>query len=222
MRVKTRRSVAELLLSVAGIFLLLYGVVLFNRNVLMTLPLAVRMVLMPLLQWIPALLPLLVIALRKIKARDLGFSREKIGAQLFAGLGVGAAMTLILVVFPLLMGWKDLVGSTQYTKPWQFAFQFFYCLLGVAFAEELIFRGYLFERLVKLKGSKTIAIIGSSVVFGLFHIFSGDLVRVFVTALLGAIWCVCREKIKYCTTLSLILAHGLYDASIPLCVFLLG
>lgn len=42
-----------------------------------------------------------------------------------------------------------------------------------------------------------------------------------MTAILGLIFCVFREKIKGCTLLLLITAHGVYDAMIVLWVSIL-
>ena len=54
----------------------------------------------------------------------------------------------------------------------------------------------------------------SSVFFGVFHFFSGNLVQMVMTACIGAFFCFCRLKIKNCSTLSLIIGHGVYDALI--------
>ena len=35
-----------------------------------------------------------------------------------------------------------------------------------------------------------------------------------MTAGIGALFCLCRIKIKNCSTLSLVIAHGVYDAMI--------
>jgi len=72
-----------------------------------------------------------------------------------------------------------------------------------------------------IKNSKWFAIIISSLLFGLFHIFNGNIIQIFVTAFIGFLYCVFREKIKGCTLLSLIIAHGVYDAMIVLWVSIL-
>jgi hypothetical protein len=45
-------------------------------------------------------------------------------------------------------------------------------------------------------------------------VFNGNLFQVFMTAGIGALFCFCRLKIKNCSTLSLVIAHGVYDAMI--------
>jgi hypothetical protein len=44
--------------------------------------------------------------------------------------------------------------------------------------------------------------------------FSGNIVQMIVTACIGAIFCFCRLKVKNCSTLSLAIGHGIYDALI--------
>jgi membrane protease YdiL (CAAX protease family) len=114
-----------------------------------------------------------------------------------------------------------MIGDTALTQTWQFVYEFIYTVFGVALAEELIFRGYLFTKLLEIKNSRWFAIILSSVLFGLFHIFSGNIIQVLMTAVLGFIYCIFREKAKGATLVSLIIAHGLYDAMIVLWVSVL-
>lgn len=128
------------------------------------------------------------------------------------------AMSAVLILIPLLLGFKDMVGSTSYTKPWQFVFQFAYSIIGVALAEELVFRGYIFEKIIVTGRSRSTAIIVSSVLFGFFHVFNGDVLQIIMTFFMGILFCLFREKIKSCTLLSLIIAHGLYDGMIVLLV----
>lgn len=211
-----KQDALQLAIAIMGIFALLFAVILFNRYVLMGLPLAIRAVLLILLQWVPAIVPIAMIVTAKDHLTDLGFARGRMASQIGIGLAIAAAMSLLLTVIPILAGLKDWVGQTFYTQPWQFAFEFVYRILGVAFAEELIFRGFIYSRLLKMGDSVLFAILVSSALFGLFHIFGGNIVQVIMTAFIGVFWCLCREKIKNCTTLSLIIAHGVYDALIVL------
>lgn len=103
----------------------------------------------------------------------------------------------------------------------QYNTEIIYAIFGVALAEELIFRGYIFNKLLEIKNHRWFAIIISSVLFGLFHVFSGSITQVLITALLGFLYCIFREKIKGCTLLSIIIAHGVYDALIVLWVSIL-
>ena len=91
----------------------------------------------------------------------------------------------------------------------------------MALAEEFVFRGYIFHKLLEVKDSRWFAIIVSSILFGLFHIFNGNLIQVIMTSFIGFLYCVLREKIRNCTLLSLVITHGLYDGMIVLWVALL-
>lgn len=209
-----KKAVLQLIISIAGVFAAVYGVMVFNNHLLLTLPLAARMVLMPALQWLLFLVPAVLMLINKEKLSGLGFSKTGIVRQGLTGLVLALFLSGILTVVPILLGFRDFVGSTSYTQPWQFVYQFVYMLFGVALAEELIFRGYIFHKLLEIKNNHWLAAVVSSMLFGLFHIFSGNWIQVLLTAVLGFIYCVCREKIKGCSILSLIIAHGVYDALI--------
>lgn len=218
---KTKSTVLQLVTSVAGVVIITLGVIMFNNVMLLTLPVGIRMVLMVVTQWILFFVPGILMLINKESLRGFGFTKKELLRQIVIGVLIAGSMSVLLTVIPILLGFKDMVGSTNYTQFWQFAYQFLYAILGVALAEELIFRGYLFYKLLEVKKSRWFAIIFSSILFGLFHIFSGNPVQMFMTALLGFSYCMCREKIKNCTILSLILAHGIYDALIVLWVGIL-
>ncbi len=154
--------------------------------------------------------------MKREKISDLGFTKEKIIQQILIGILLALLMSFLLTVLPILLGFKDMISSTTYTQTWQFVYQFVYMIFGVALAEELVFRGYLFNKLLEIRNSRWFAIIISSALFGLFHILHRNLIQVFSTAILGFSFCIYREKIKGCTLLSLIVAHGLYAGMIVL------
>ena len=88
-------------------------------------------------------------------------------------------------------------------------------------AEEFAFRGFIYQRVKSLFGKDFLAVIISSVLFGFFHIMSGNIIQMVITGFIGALFCFFRLKIKNCTTLSVIIAHGVYDALITLMASLL-
>lgn len=220
-KVETKNYRLQLVISLIGIAILMFGVILFNHNVLMSFPLGIRAVLGILLHWIPAIVPIIIMILNKEGLRELGFSKEKLGLQILIGIIIALAMSFAFTLIPILFGFKDMVGSTTYTKLWQFIYEFAYRILGVAFAEEFIFRGFIFYKLLQIKRSRKHAIIISSLLFGIYHIFSGNIIQVFMTFLIGLFLSMCREKIKNCTITSLIVAHGVYDALIVVLVAIL-
>lgn len=205
----------SLIVGYLGAFLGLGIVVLFNHSILMSLPLVLRMVLMIVIYLLIAAAPIVVMLVNKDKLSDYGFAKEKIGLQVIVGAAIGIALSLVLTLLPHLVGFGDYVtNGKSYTHLWQFAYEFLYCILAVGFAEEFVFRGFVYEKIKRISQKDAVAAAASSVLFGLFHIFGGNIVQVIVTALIGAFFCLCRLKIKNCSLLSLIIAHGIYDALI--------
>ena len=215
------KKIALLIAAVCGIFFSLFCVVMFNAYVLSFLPLPARMMSVIVSQWFLLATPIILTIAGKEKNFGLDIKKERLPQQIFVGLCIAAAMSLVLTVLPILFGLKEFVGATNYTEAWQFAFEFIFMLVGVALAEELIFRGYIFKKLLEIKNSRWFAIVVSSALFGLFHIFSGSPLQIIITASIGFFYCVCREKIKNCTIVSLIVAHGVYNALITLWVGIL-
>ncbi|MGN0608288.1 MAG: CPBP family intramembrane glutamic endopeptidase [Oscillospiraceae bacterium] len=198
-----------------GAMLGLYGVVSFNRYVLMSLPLGLRMAMMIVIYWLIALIPIIMALVNKEKLNDYGFTKEKIGTQIVTGAVIGIAMSLVLTLLPHLFGFGEYVDNgKRYQFIWQFVYEFIYCILAIGFVEEFVFRGFIYEKIKSISQKDMTAVIGSSVLFGVFHLFGGNIVQLFVTACIGAFFCFCRAKIKSCTILSLIIAHGIYDALI--------
>lgn len=212
---RAKRQWMWLLVGFLGAMLGLYGVVSFNQFVLMSLPLGVRMISMPAIYWLIAVIPIIVMFVNKDKFVDYGFSKSKIVLQILAGVFVGTAMSLMLTLAPHLLGFGAYVDNgKRYQYLWQFVYEFFYCIVAIGLVEEFVFRGFIYDKIKNISQKEVIAIIGSSVLFGVFHLFSGNLIQMVMTACVGVIWCFCRLKVKNCSTLSLIIAHGIYDALI--------
>ncbi len=210
-----KRTIVQFITGFLGAIIAEIGVIAFQRHLLMGLPLGARMVLMIADYWVIAAVPLLVMRFAGDNPTDYGFAKEKTGAQILVGILLGVLMSLVLTLLPTLLGmgnWVD--NGRRYQHMWQFAYEFLYCIAAVGLVEEFIFRGFVFAKIKRLCGSSKMAIAVSSVLFGLFHIFGGNLLQVFMSGVLGVFFCMCREKIKNCTLLSLILAHGIYDALI--------
>lgn len=209
-----KKELISLIIGYAGVFLGLYGVTAFNRFVLMSLPLGVRMAAMIVTYWLIALVPVIVMLVRKDKFSDY-WNNDRIGYQIITGVLIGAAMSLVLTLVPHLAGFGAYVDSgKRYVYLWQFAYEFLFCIAAVGLVEEFIFRGFIYGKIKKISGNDTAAVIGSSVLFGLFHILSGNIAQVIMTAFIGVFFCLCKLKIKNCSLLSLIIAHGIYDALI--------
>jgi len=218
---KAKSLTAQLLVAICGVFISVFGLWIFNQHVLMSFSLPIRMIFMIITQWGLFLIPGILMIVNKENLVDIGFRKDKIPLQIGIGVLLAFAMSLVMTVLPILLGLKGMVGSTTYTQVWKFVFQFIYAIFGVALAEELLFRGYIFHKLLEIKDSKGFAIITSSLLFGLFHMCNGSIIQLFMTAFLGFLFCIFREKIKECTLLSLIIAHGVYDALIVVWVSVL-
>lgn len=204
-----------LIVGFLGVMLGLIGVVLFNQFVLMSLPLAVRMISMIFVYWLIALIPVIIMFAAKDKLSEYGFSKEKISLQIILGAAIGVVMSFILTLLPHLLGFGEYVDSgKRYEYLWQFIYEFVYCIVAIGFVEEFVFRGFIYQKIKSIFRKDITAVIGSSVLFGVFHLFSGNIIQMVMTALIGAFFCFCRLKIKNCSTLSLIIAHGVYDALI--------
>ena len=131
------------------------------------------------------------------------------------GLAIALCMSFVFTVIPHLLGKSDWVNNQHiYNYAWQYIYDFIQCIGAVALVEEFVFRGFFYKKLETLFGSAVGAIIGSSILFGLFHFLGGNIGQIILTGFIGAIFCICRVKIKNCTMLSLIIAHGVYDALI--------
>lgn len=212
-----KKIIIQMVIAIIGVVGGLLGVNAFNQYVLMSLPLFVRMVLMIVTYWLIALVPFCIVLFNKEKWSDYGFSKEKIGYQVLIGLGIALCMSFVFTVIPHLAGKSDWVSNQhqyQYQYMWQFIYDFVDYIFAIALVEEFVFRGFFYKKLETLLGSAVGAIIGSSVLFGLFHFLGGNIVQILLTSIIGAIFCICRVKIKNCTLLSVIIAHGVYDALI--------
>lgn len=182
-----KKEIISLIIGFGGAVAGLYGVVSFNQFVLMSLPLGIRMVSMILTYWLIALIPAIVMIVNKDKLTDYGFSKEKIGLQIIVGILIGMGMSVLLTLMPHLIGFGEFVDSgKRYKYLWQFVYEFFYCIFAIGIVEEFVFRGFIFEKIKRIAGKDIIAVIISSVFFGVCHLFSGNLVQMVMTACIGA------------------------------------
>ena len=208
-----------LIISVIWVFLATAALLLFNQYLLMSLPLGLRIMLCFVTYWCVAAVPL-IFALRD---GYCPFPAEKLWLQLLWGLVLGAGVSVVFTLLPRFLGLGHLVGSGNgYRKLWQFVYELLYQVAAVALVEEFLFRGFLYHLLRLLLRREWAAVLVSSVLFGLLHFGSGDPVHMVSTAVLGALLCLCRNKLRHCTLLSLVLAHGLYNWLISLWSFIFG
>ena len=211
----TKKEWISLAIVFSGSILGLLGVLAFNKYILMSLPLIVRMVAMIAAYYLICVIPIIVMKKSGNKFSDYGFTKEKAALQVVTGIGLGLALSLIFTLLPHLIGMGEWVNNGKhYQHLWQFAYDFLYYIAAVACVEEFVFRGILYKKLNRVTKNQIAAVAISSVLFGLFHLLGGNIIQVVTTAILGIILCAFRLKIKNCSTLSLIIAHGVYDAMI--------
>lgn len=148
-------------------------------------------------------------------ASGLGVSWKQLKKQLAAAL-LMFLVTIFFVLLPLLLGAEkaDVLGAKIRT-PLLLVYYMAKALFIVGLGEELLFRGYFYERLREITGSGIWGAVLSSVLFGLWHYPIGqDFLQVLITALLGLFYGFARLKIRGCSTLATGLAHGLHDAAL--------
>ena len=189
-----------LMIGLAGSALGIVGVNLFYQN-MMLLSRPVRAVAMIAVYWLIAASPIVVMRVCGDRLSDYGFAKQKVGLQLCMGVAVGLGLSALLTLLPHLVGLGAYVDSgKRYTQVWQFAYEFVQCTLAVGLVEEFVFRGFTYQKLGLVFQKEWVAVLGSSLLG--------------MTAGIGVLLCLCRKKLPHCTTLSLAVAHGVYDAMI--------
>ena len=210
-----KKEIADIIIGSVGATLGLLAVRCFNNNMMMSIPIVPRMFVIIAIYWVIAVVPIVISVVRKESLKVFGFVKEKPVMQIITGVLIGLAMSVVLTLVPHLAGFGEFFDSgNRYRFLWQYVFEFVYCIVSVGFVEEFVFRGFIYGKIKKICSNNIVPLIISSVLFGLFHVFNGNVFQIFMTAGIGALFCFCRLKIKNCSTLSLIIAHGVYDAMI--------
>ncbi len=201
----------------------MFGIKIFvNRSFVPQWP-APALVAYDIIVWWVILLP--VIALmrgEKITPRDIGFTKKNLPMQVVGGIAGGVITSALILTIPALLGHlRFFYGRVDGVTVPGVAIEILLCVLGVGMVEECIFRGYIYRKLLDAKDSKWLAILVSSVLFGLSHILNGNPIQIVMTTVLGIIWSIGRARIPNFTLLSLVIAHGLHDALLPVVAVIL-
>jgi membrane protease YdiL (CAAX protease family) len=153
---------------------------------------------------------------------DFGLARPKSwGRTILMGIGVTVAiivsftflMPLITAAFPIPQVDNSRFDILQGNLP-NLILNMVAAWFTAAFLEELLWRGYLMNRLVDLQGNKTklawvISLVGSAFIFGLAHTYQGlgGVIRITAVGLLfGAAFLTVRRNLW-----PVIIAHALLD-----------
>ena len=210
-----RKEILDIVLCYIGTMLGVLAVRFFNVYVMMSIPLIPRMAVIIAMYWVIALAAIIITLIRKEPAKTYGLFKDKMLIQIGIGVAIALAMSVVFTLVPHLAGFGQFFDTgNRYEYLWQYIFEFTYCILSVGFVEEFVFRGFIFGKLQKICRNNVLPVVISSALFGFFHIFNGSIFQVLMTAGIGALFCLCRLKIKNCSTLSLVIAHGVYDALI--------
>jgi membrane protease YdiL (CAAX protease family) len=162
-----------------------------------------------------AMIAFVVIACRIEKRRvaDLGFRKEKLFIQILIGVSIAAVLSFLIGALPILIGGSgaSLIGEKQ-TNTANIIYSIVTYLVFIGLSEELIFRGYIQTQINELTKRKFVGVLIAAALFGLWHIINGSWAQVASAFLIGCVFGFCKEYMKNCSLLSLIIAHGLFDA----------
>lgn len=150
------------------------------------------------------------------QARKLLPTKNRLWLQVLIGIGFAVVLCFFIGIVPILCG-TSLIGTHSDMSAGQIILAAVNDILFVGIGEEIVFRGYVQNQFeIWLKKCKWLAPLIAAVLFGLFHLINGNIGQVLLTTLIGCVWGYSKYFIKYCSLLSVIIAHGLYDFSLVL------
>ncbi len=145
-----------------------------------------------------------LIGLRRWSWADLGLNRKGLGLATVCGTAILLGRLLILRSIdwggrPALLTWAGVLGDLL----------FYFGLVGLV--EELLFRGLVYRLLDDWRGAAW-AIWGSSLGFGLWHVFGQGPLAGLATAAVGLLFALIRWRAG--GIVGLIVLHGLWDLEV--------
>lgn len=146
----------------------------------------------------------LLIGLRRWSWADLGLNRKGLGLAAVCGAAILLGRLLILRSIdwggePAPLTWAGVLGNLL----------FYFGLVGLV--EELLFRGLVYRLLEDWRGAAW-AIWGSSLGFGLWHVFGQGVLAGLATAAVGVLFALIRWRAG--GIVGLIALHGLWDLEV--------
>lgn len=131
--------------------------------------------------------------------------------QYLIGAGMALALSGAIAIIPALCG-VSLVGNHMDFSWFSLVYDFLFCMLIIGPVEELIFRVYLQNAFVSIfSRCKWMGVVFAALLFGLWHLFNGNLFQMLFTFGIGFVFGFAKYKIKDCTYISVAFGHGLYD-----------
>ncbi len=177
-------------------------------------PIGVKAVIEPLGYWLAAAVPIIVMLLDHVSLEDIGWDSTGYVKQILTGVLIAAVFAGIVLIIYLTGLGETMDPGYRITKNWVFAWNFIKCIFAVGAVEELVFRGVIYYYFKTAFQKENAAVWGSSVLFGLMHLLSGNVFTAIGTMCIGLIYCLLKNRIRNCSLLSLMIAHGIHDAMI--------
>lgn len=113
---------------------------------------------------------------------------------------------IMLIVMPSLI--VELENLYTFVKPdqwWHYLALFLIIIPG----EELFWRGFIFQRLLKMKLTPLVAIIVATVLYTSANFYAGSLLLLLATLIAGIVWSIVYDKTKNIGTV--LLSHMIFD-----------
>jgi membrane protease YdiL (CAAX protease family) len=145
----------------------------------------------------------LLIGLRRWNLDQLGLNRDGLGLSLACGLAFVVGRILVIVA-------TDLPWRLQPITLERIVYDITYYFGLVGLIEELLFRGLMYRALDEWRGAR-LAIWGSALVFGLYHVGGQGSLGGLGTLIAGVVFGAIRWRAG--GILGLIIAHGLSDVT---------
>lgn len=200
------RKVFNLTCITVGFLLLVYLIRVLNKIAFLISDGIELTILYIMIQWIIPVIVFLLMKKEEISFHDIGLSQNSIFRQVFIGCLLGILLAFLIYILPDLITRKPIFRTEIDFS----LLDALYYIGGVAVSEEILFRGYIFHKIQRIKDSILLSTVVSSVLFGMFHIYGGNVYQIVSAVFFGMAFCLFRQKIKGCTLLSLIFAHGVY------------
>jgi membrane protease YdiL (CAAX protease family) len=175
-----------------------------------------RMIAKPLVYICHVGAPLILCRAMKNPICKLGFKKDSLLKQVLTGIGVFAVLAFIFTIAVFMLGNnKGILLTAKETRIGIFIYSIVFDIVFVGMGEEMLFRGYFMDRFHTLTGSGVWAVVIPALMFGIWHFPNNqDFLQLILLPLVGAAFGFARLKIKDCSTLSVGIAHGLYDSYI--------
>jgi membrane protease YdiL (CAAX protease family) len=145
-------------------------------------------------------------------SNELGINKSHFKKQLLIAVII-FLVTSFIIIIPLLSGVdKNNIFGFKPRNMMILLYSIVKNMIFVGMGEELVWRGYFYQRLIKLTGSGIWAVVLSSILFGVWHYPIGqNILQVLVVTCIGLIYGFARLKVKNCSVLATGIAHGLHD-----------